>query len=115
MAIIEWEKDGTVAVIRLNNGENRQNLAFGEAMNQILEDITRDPAVTACVITSTDEKYWSLGIDVDWLGRQFQEQHFDVIRKFMYTMNAVFKNLLLLPIPVIAAINGHAFGNGAIL
>jgi enoyl-CoA hydratase/carnithine racemase len=115
MAIIEWEKDGTVAVIRLNNGENRQNLVFGEAMNEILEDITRDPAVTACVITSTDEKYWSLGIDVDWLDRQFQEQNFDVIRKFMYTMNTVFKNLLLLPIPVIAAINGHAFGNGAIL
>jgi len=39
----------------------------------------------------------------------------DIIRKFMYEMNSVFKKLLLLPVPVIAAINGHAFGNGAIL
>ena len=33
----------------------------------------------------------------------------------MFGMDDVFKTLLLFPIPVIAAINGHAFGNGAIL
>jgi len=30
-------------------------------------------------------------------------------------MDVVFKKLLLYPIPVIAAINGHAFGNGSII
>jgi len=30
-------------------------------------------------------------------------------------MNDLFKKLLLYPMPVIAAINGHAFGNGALL
>jgi enoyl-CoA hydratase/carnithine racemase len=30
-------------------------------------------------------------------------------------MNEVFKALLLFPVPVIAAINGHAYGNGAII
>ncbi|PIP37605.1 MAG: enoyl-CoA hydratase [Desulfobacterales bacterium CG23_combo_of_CG06-09_8_20_14_all_51_8] len=115
MAIIEWGKDDTVAVIRLNNGENRQNLEFGETMNRVLDQIINDPSITAAVISTTDEKYWSLGIDVEWLGRQFQDQNMDIIRKFMYEMNSVFKKLLLLPVPVIAAINGHAFGNGAIL
>jgi len=33
----------------------------------------------------------------------------------MYGMNDAFKKLLTLPVPTIAAINGHAFGNGAIL
>jgi enoyl-CoA hydratase/carnithine racemase len=33
----------------------------------------------------------------------------------MYDMNRIFKRLLLFPVPVIAAINGHAFGNGAII
>jgi enoyl-CoA hydratase/carnithine racemase len=33
----------------------------------------------------------------------------------MYDMNRIFKRLLLFPVPVIAAINGHAFGNGAIV
>ena len=115
MAIIEWQKDDTIAVIKLNNGENRQNLEFAQCFTRILDEIIEDTAVTAAVITSADEKFWSLGVDIDWLGKQFGEQNFDNIKKFMYGMNQVFTKLLLLPVPVIAAINGHAFGNGAIL
>lgn len=33
----------------------------------------------------------------------------------MHGMNEIFKRLLLFPVPVIAAINGHAYGNGAII
>ena len=115
MSIIEWEKDESVAVIQLNNGENRQNLAFAKIMAQVLDEIIANPEIDAAVITSTDKKSWSLGVDIDWLGRQFQDQAFDNIKQFMYGMNEVFKKLLLLPVPVIASINGHAFGNGAIL
>ena len=32
MAIVEWQKDGTVALMIMNNGENRQNLEWAEAM-----------------------------------------------------------------------------------
>lgn len=115
MPIIEWEKEETVAVLKLNNGENRQNLEFAQTMCRILDEIKDDPDVTSVVITSTDIKCWSLGVDIEWLGKQFMEQNFDNIKKFMYGMNEVFKKLLLLPLPVIASINGHAFGNGAIL
>ena len=115
MSIIEWEKDETVAVIKLNNGENRQNLEFAKTLNRILDEIVEDKDITAAVITSSDKKCWSLGVDIDWLGKQFTEQAFDNIKNFMYEMNNVFKKLLLLPIPAIASINGHAFGNGAIL
>jgi len=115
MSIVEWEKIETVAVIKLNNNENRQNLEFAQRLNQVLDEIIEDKNITAAIITSTDKKCWSLGVDIDWLGKQFGEQNFDNIKKFMYEMNTVFKRLLLLPIPVIAAINGHAFGNGAIL
>ena len=115
MSIIEWEKNETIAVVKLNNGENRQNLEFAQRLNQVLDEIIEDKNTTAAIITSTDKKCWSLGVDIDWLGKQFQEQNFDNIKKFMYGMNTAFKKLLLLPVPVIAAINGHAFGNGAIL
>jgi len=115
MTIIEWEKDESVAIIKLNNGENRQNLVFAQTLSRVLDEILDDPTIYAAVITSTDPKNWSQGIDIDWLGKQFQDQAFDNIKQFMYTMNDVFKKLLLLPIPVIASINGHAFGNGAIL
>ena len=115
MAIIEWEKDETVAVIKLNNGENRHNLEFAQTFNRVLDEVIGDKDVTAAVLKSTDQKCWCLGIDVEWLMKQFTEQSFDNIKNCMYEMNEVFKKLLLFPVPVIAAINGHAFGNGAIL
>jgi len=115
MSIILWEKDQTIAIIRMNNGENRQNLDFAKSMIQTLDEVIADKEVTAVILTSTDSKYWSLGVDIDWLGKQLQNQAFQSIKDFMYGMDEVFKKLLLLPVPAIAAINGHAFGNGAIL
>jgi enoyl-CoA hydratase/carnithine racemase len=115
MSIIQLDKDETIAIIRMNHGENRQNLDFANSMIQSLDEALADKDVTAVIITSTDTKYWSLGVDIDWLGKQLQAQAFQNIKDFMYGMNEVFKKLLLLPVPAIAAINGHAFGNGAIL
>lgn len=115
MAIVEWKKDGTVAVIMMNNGENRQNLEFAKAMLQKIDEAVTDAEIRAVVLASSDDRCWSLGVDIDWLGIQMQNQAFGNIKDFMYGMNAVFKKLLTLPVPVIAAINGHAFGNGAIL
>ncbi len=62
MAIIEWEKDETVAVIKLNNGENRHNLEFAQTFNRVLDEVVEDKDVTAAVIKSADPKSWSLGI-----------------------------------------------------
>ncbi len=47
--------------------------------------------------------------------QKIQEKDHDTVKAFMYDMNRIFKRLLLFPVPVIAAINGHAFGNGAIV
>jgi Delta3-Delta2-enoyl-CoA isomerase len=54
-------------------------------------------------------------VDVDWLMSCFAEKDYKSIKGFLYGMNDVFKKLLTVPVPTIAAINGHAFGNGAIL
>ena len=43
------------------------------------------------------------------------EQDFPAIRGFLYGLNDVFKRILLFPVPVISAINGHAVTGGAIL
>jgi enoyl-CoA hydratase/carnithine racemase len=67
------------------------------------------------VLTSTDEKNFSQGVDVEWIGGKLHARENDAVISFMHGMNGIFKRLLLFPVPVIAAINGHAFGNGAIL
>ena len=115
MSIIEWEKDGTVAIVKMNNGQNKQNLSFTRAMNETLDKVIKDESTTAIVISSTDEKCWSAGVDVDWVMERMEKKAFQDVKDFLYGANEVFKNLLLLPVPTIAAINGHAFGNGAIM
>ncbi len=115
MAVVEWEKDGTIAIMKMINGENRHNLTFGKDMLKVLNEIEADKEVTAVVLTSGDPKSWCQGVDINWTGAQFAEENFDAIKDFMYTINDVFKKIFLFPVPVIAAINGHTFGNGAIL
>jgi len=115
MSVVKWEKDGGVAIVTMTNGQNRQNRIFAGDMLKTLDEILADLSVQSVVLTSNDEKNFSQGVDVDWLMEKFGEQDFQSIKDFMYGMNEVFKKLLLFPVPVIAAINGHAFGNGAII
>jgi enoyl-CoA hydratase/carnithine racemase len=107
--------DGDVAILLMQNGENRHNPAYAQDMLKSLQRVIENTSFKALVITSNDEKCFSLGIDTDWLMPAMKAQQFDEIKAFMHCMDDVFKTLLLFPLPVIAAINGHAFGNGAIL
>jgi enoyl-CoA hydratase/carnithine racemase len=115
VAILSWTKDENVAILTMSNGENRQNLAFATAMNTALDEIVADASVQALVITSSDEKNFSQGVDVQWTATSFQKGEVQHIKQFLYGMNEVFKKLMLIPMPTIAAINGHAYGNGSIL
>jgi len=115
MSIVLWEKKDTVAVLTMNNKENRQNLDFANAMIKALDEILEDKTISAVVIASSDEKNWSQGIDLQWLMERRAADDLQSIRSFLYRTNDLFRKLLLYPLPVIAAINGHAFGNGALL
>ena len=115
MPIMTWIKDETVAIITMTNGENRQNLEFAKTLNAMLDEIIADKSISALIITSNDEKNFSQGIDVVWIMDNMQKNNHQPVTDFINEMDNVFKKLLLYPVPVIAAINGHAFGNGSII
>ncbi len=115
MAVLEWKKDGTVAVVKMVNGENRLNPVFNREFLQTFSEIEQDKDVTAVVIVSGDVKNWSQGIDLVWMQGRLAEKDFKGIKDFLYGLNDVFKRILLFPLPVICAINGHAVAGGAIL
>ncbi len=115
MASIEWEKRETVGIITMNGGENRQNPDYVRAILTVFDEIEKDPEISSVIITSSDRKNWSLGIDVQWMAEAMAKKDYPAIREFMYGMNRVYRRILLYPLPVIAAINGHAFGGGTIL
>ena len=115
MALVKWEKDETVAVVTMINGENRQNPTFTAEMMAIFDEIIADEEVKSMVLTADDPKFWSLGVDLEWMMKKFGEKDIDAISKWLYDNGEVFKFCLMAPIPTIAAITGHAFGNGAML
>lgn len=115
MEIVQWRRENNIAVITMCNATNRQSLEFAQQMNQCFDQILENESLYSIVLTSSDEKNFSQGIDVEWLMSKFAKQELNTIKQFMYEMNTVFKRLLLMPLPVVAAINGHAFGNGAII
>lgn len=115
MSILTLEAHGPVAVLTLTNGENKQDLAFAEAMLAALAEVSDTKAFKSLVITSADEKNWSQGVNLNWLMAAISAGQQDDVRAFMYGMNKVFAGLLTLPVPVIGALTGHAFGNGAML
>lgn len=115
MAIVEWKKDGTVAVMIMNHGENRQNPEWTEAMLTVYQEILADSEIKAIVLTSSDPKNFSLGVDLEWMFRTQKENDFPQISRWFYRNAELFRALLMSPVPTIAAVTGHAFGNGAVL
>ncbi len=115
MAVLEWKKDGTVAIINMTNGENRHNPTSVAEILTAFDEIEKDPEVSSVVIRSSDAKNWTIGIDLNWLMDVFSKQDLQTIRDFMYSLNRMFTRILLFPTPVIAAINGHAFASGSIM
>jgi enoyl-CoA hydratase/carnithine racemase len=115
MSVIEWKKVETVGIITMNNGENRHNPDFIRAILTAFDEIEVDPGISSVIITSNDPKNWSQGIDLQWITDAMAKNDLPGIRDFMYGLNRIFKRILFYPMPVIAAINGHAFGDGTIM
>jgi len=115
MAVVEWKKDATVAILIMNTAENRHNPTFTAGMLNALDEIEADQEVKSIVLASSDKKNWSLGIDLEWMMGRVSKNETQAIKDFMYGLNNLFKRILTISMPVVAAINGHAFGDGAIL
>jgi enoyl-CoA hydratase/carnithine racemase len=115
MSVIEWKKVETVGVITMNNGENRHNPEFIRAILTAFDEIEGDPTISSVIIASSDPKNWSQGIDLQWMTDAMAKNDLQGIRDFLYGLNRIYNRILLYPMPVIAAINGHAFAGGSIM
>jgi enoyl-CoA hydratase/carnithine racemase len=115
MARVEYTLDEKVAIVTMNDGENRFNLPFLEDFLTILDIIEDDTDANSLIVTSAHEKIFCNGIDLDWLLPFIKKNNMDTAKAFFYTMMKLFKRILLYPMPTIAAISGHVFAGGAIM
>jgi len=115
MAILELKKEDHVANIVMNNGKNTQDLNFAQTLHQMVEEVKEDEGTHALLITSADEKNWSQGFNLDWMGAEREAGNTQNVTEMFIQLDQVYSKIMLLPCPVIAVINGHAFGAGAFL
>ena len=115
MAIVEYRLDEKVAVVTMNDGENRFNPQFLEAFVRVLDEVEHETHANALIVTSSHEKIFCNGIDLDWLLPLIQKKDSGAAVPFFHDLMGLFKRILLYPMPTIAAISGHAFAGGAIM
>lgn len=106
--ILEKER---VAVVAMNyKKENRFNPEFLAELMAVLDDMEANDGVGALVITGADEKFFSNGLDLEWIMTHFAEP--GAVAGYLQSVNALFKRVTLYPKPTVAALNGHTFAAG---
>lgn len=107
--MIELDTEGSVFVLRMQAGENRFSAEWLDAVNTALDRVEARPGPCA-LVTTGDGKFYSNGMDLDWLAT-VPERAGDYLTDIYRLLGRV----LSFPAITVAAVNGHAFGGGALL
>eukprot|EP00920_Eleutheroschizon_duboscqi_P029779 GHVT01072371.1.p1 GENE.GHVT01072371.1~~GHVT01072371.1.p1 ORF type:complete len:228 (+),score=27.40 GHVT01072371.1:327-1010(+) len=104
--ILDGPDDFGVFVVRMGNDENRITFDFMKRLHDCLDTVESHAGPTACVVSGKG-KFFSNGFSMEALVAQPEQ--------LLLTWHKVLSRLISFPLPLIAAINGHAFAGGAML
>jgi len=112
METIHVDFDDSIAMVMLNHGvTNAIDLQLVHELAQVLQSVLDHSNVRALVLTSTNEKFFSIGFDLPRLLKLSRDE----LTEFYSSFNRVCMQLHGLRKPTIAAIPGHAVAGGCIL
>jgi enoyl-CoA hydratase/carnithine racemase len=108
--IIIYDVQEGIATVTLNRPEMMHaiNRDLVRVLEQCMDDIRFDPAIRVVVVTGAGAKAFCAGADLKERASLTPEQ----VNAFLFSLRRVFNDIEQLPQPVIAAINGAAFGGG---
>jgi enoyl-CoA hydratase/carnithine racemase len=107
MVELSWQ--GDVAVITMTDGENRFDGHAVDRWHEVIDELDAHVGPLAVVTTGTD-RFYSNGLDLAWMGTN-QAEAGPMIRE----LHRMWGRFLGLGAVTVAAVNGHAFGAGALL
>ena len=100
-------KENGLYVLHLGSDENRFTVAWVGEVEAALNTVVADPAP---LVTIADGKFFSNGLDLDWMRANPTEAS-----DYTARVKALLARFLTLPVATVAAVNGHAFGAGSLL
>lgn len=104
---ITVEYRDTIAVVNLGDDENRFSTEQLDTLEAQLDDIAKN---AQALITTGTGKFYSNGLDLDWLAANG-----DRLGWYVGRVQELLNRVLTFPLPTVAAVNGHAFGAGSML
>ncbi|MCG5078308.1 enoyl-CoA hydratase/isomerase family protein [Paraburkholderia tagetis] len=109
--LVQYERRGAVAIVTLNRPEKLNSLTpvMLARLDELIVLIDASPDVRAVVVTAAGPKAFCVGADInEWSALE----PLDMWRQWVPRGHRIFGRVAGLRVPVIAAINGHAFGGG---
>ena len=111
MSSIQIERVGQIAVLRIDRPPaNAIDLDFANEFATVLEGIETTEGIGALIVTGAGSCF-SAGLDLKALPTYDRAQQ----QAMVMQVNRLFGGLYGLPLPTIAAVNGHAIAGGVIL
>jgi enoyl-CoA hydratase/carnithine racemase len=102
-------REGPVAVLTWNEGENRINLDSLARLNELLDELEATAGPLSIVLTGCG-KFFCNGLDLERFGNE-RDEFVETLRLLEQTIG----RLLVFPAYTVAALNGHAFAGGALI
>lgn len=108
------EANEGIALLTLNRPEKLNALSYSmnDRLLALLDALEADPAVGAIIITGAGDRAFSAGGDIHEFSQSVRSGADDAVRDFVRRGQAMTRRLESFPKPIVAAINGIAYGGG---
>ncbi len=100
-------KDDSIWTIDMGDDENRFSPSWMTWMTEALDEVSTS-SEPAALVTTGSGKFYSNGLDLDFLAQNPGE-----LGSYVERVHGLLATMLTLPVPTVAAVNGHAFGAGS--
>lgn len=109
-----YERKGPVAILTLNRPEklNALNYATNDLLLQWLDKLETDDSIRAIILTGSGDRAFSAGGDIHEFSGSIAADVDIAVRDFCRRGQTMTSRLESFPKPIIAAVNGLAYGGG---
>jgi len=114
MAKLDWALDEKVALVTMDEADNKLNIDLVKSLLEMLDKIEKESEALTVVVKSGHSHIWTNGFGIDWIVASLEKGNKAEVRQFLVMDLVLRRRLLTYPLITIAALNGHTFGGGAV-